>query len=103
HTKRGQMEIAAGVARRDLPLFSCSYNVRTLHGICVTDEVRWEIAPPRFLVLFSCVFCLWVEAAVGMTGFAVAAASAGWDPSGEQIAEMKAVDEVVAEGSAKAA
>lgn len=52
-----RLEIAAGVARRDLPLFSCSYTLRMLRVIYASDVVRWEIGLHQCLVLFFFVFC----------------------------------------------
>ena len=72
------MEIAAGVARRDLPLFSCSYTLRMLRGICVSDVVLLEIGLRRCLVLFFCVFYwkLWEEGQVAVAVVVVVAAAA---------------------------
>jgi hypothetical protein len=60
------MEIAAGVARRDLPLFSCSYTVRMLRGICVSGVVQKEIGLHLCLCLFFYVFCWKIEEAGGV-------------------------------------
>jgi hypothetical protein len=73
------MEIAAGVARRDLPLFSCSYSVRMLRGICVSDVVLREIEHHQCLVLFFYAFCWKIEEEGGVVvteSVAVAAAAA---------------------------
>ena len=54
---RVRMEIAAGVARRDLPLFFCSCISRTPHGSASNDGVQMKSVPRRqqFPAFFS--FC----------------------------------------------
>jgi hypothetical protein len=86
------MEIAAGVARRDLPLFSCSYISRTLRGIVEAVEVLTTTPCRRSLCLLFSAVCWW-GAQVGATPVVVVvavafggAAGAVWGPSAVQIA-----------------
>ena len=82
------MEIAVGVARRDLPLFSCSCTLHTLRATAAVGGARTALAlPRRFLLHASAAFqsmsSLLLALPVAAVAVAVAAAggAAGWDPS----------------------
>lgn len=90
------LEIAAGVPRRDLPLFSCSYISHTPRAIVAAVEVQTTTAyrrPPS--PLFSAVCSSGAPLVVSVVlavvaAVAVAGVGAGWGPSAVQIAAKRA-------------
>jgi hypothetical protein len=54
-----RLEIAVGVARRHLPLFSYSCIARMLHGIAVIVAVQMELARRHRPRLSFCDACQW--------------------------------------------
>lgn len=90
------LEIAAGVARRDLPLFSCSYISHTPRAIVAAVEVQMTTAyrrPPSPLFSAVCWSAALLVASVGLAvvaAVAVAGVGAGWGPSAVQIAARMA-------------
>ena len=90
----GQMEVAVGVARRDLPLFSYSCISHTLHATDGAVEVlKMEGLHLHFHLPF-CVFFLWLVVSakvVVVAAVAVEVEGAGWGPSGELIEGMRGV------------
>lgn len=90
--RRGLLvEIAVGVARRDLPLFSCSC---TEHTLRVSAEVyaaqKSSVHPPPFPP-FSSSSSVAAGQSLLRPAAAVAVAGVGLGPSGAPIARMRAV------------
>ena len=96
------MEIAVGVARRDLPLFSCSCTSHTPRATAAVGGARTALALlRRFLRLASVAFQsmlslllalpVVVVVVVVVAAAAVAAEGAGWDPSAGPIEETMVV------------
>jgi hypothetical protein len=78
------MEIAVGVARRDLPLFSCSC---TLHRLHVNDAAcAARRAPGHLRLRHPPVFYAWwtAETAGAVLAVGVGAGGAGRDPCARQ-------------------
>jgi len=97
------MEIAVGVARRDLPLFSCSCTLHTLRGTAAVGGARTALAlPRRFLLYASVAFQSMSSLLLALPVVAVAVAvvaaggAAGWDPSAGLIEETTVVPAVAA-------
>jgi hypothetical protein len=89
------MEIAVGVARRDLPLFSCSCTEHTLRATAAVGGAPMAQALPRRCLLPSSVAFQSMSSLLLALPVA-AAAGAGWDPFAAPFEETMVVSAVAA-------